>query len=430
MIEIMKNHYNSYFNEIFILNLEEEAKGIMKKTIEKKEDKNDKNDDQSKIPRKLTMKEQFDINFIISLTQSLKNMSLEISATKYINFRNVHSIANDGGFIDESYMTFGTKFAGQIYSVSMAQLDFSRGKYDCKLSITETTTVDCIISSAALGVGSFKSCYLLKTIEVDKDATTYVAKISMEPVLVKEKFNADFETYCFASYFRNHFNRILSSIDGKKDKHIVLLPVVAIKYISGNNSILRGSKFILGQKCLYGDYTKFNNNYGWVKKNLDENTKRYSDIAQAYSHFTYEFSMGTMIVVDIQGTIENEVLNLTDPAIHSIIYEDKFGDTNHHKLGIIRFFQTHICNEYCKKLKLLDIGQIKEGSLDKLLEMYKGHENLNHLSKPFKDNRDENLKKIINFDPTKEIKILPMNIEKEEEFDSTVDKNEENNSRS
>jgi len=92
---------------------------------------------------------------------------------------------------------------------------------------------------------------------------------------------------------------------------------------------------------LRGDYQKHNDNAGHVDTKIL--------VPQAFSHFTYESSNQTLIVVDIQGVGDY----YTDPQIHSF-NGDGFGLGNLGQSGIRKFLQTHKCNAICKMLGLTD----------------------------------------------------------------------------
>ena len=115
-----------------------------------------------------------------------------------------------------------------------------------------------------------------------------------------------------------------------------------------------------------GVYRKHNNNYGYVNE-YERNTP------QAFSHFTYETSGKKLIVVDIQGIkgrLDNSLKHLgvddfyTDPQIHILQEEDEerkkswFQDStfispgNLGLRGIVKFFETHQCNEICRQMGL------------------------------------------------------------------------------
>jgi elongation factor 2 kinase len=108
---------------------------------------------------------------------------------------------------------------------------------------------------------------------------------------------------------------------------------------------------------LKGKWEKWSNNDGWVGPD-DQNTP------QAFSHFTYWYSQGKMIVVDLQGVCVstpdgNQTYILTDPQIHS---HDKvgYGKGNNGQEGFNKFFGTHKCNEICVGLSLCTKEQQKD----------------------------------------------------------------------
>lgn len=77
-------------------------------------------------------------------------------------------------------------------------------------------------------------------------------------------------------------------------------------------------------------------------------------IMTAFSHFCYQNTNNLIMVSDLQGC--NTLL--TDPVIHSVrqMYYEQ-GDCGQE--GMMGFFASHKCNEYCKALGLKNI-QYKE----------------------------------------------------------------------
>ena len=77
--------------------------------------------------------------------------------------------------------------------------------------------------------------------------------------------------------------------------------------------------FIPFEKFLNGVYVKYNNNAGFVLplEKLSV-TFEWNKQCQAFSHYTFSFSKGELIVMDLQG-VNNELIiggfYLTDPAI-------------------------------------------------------------------------------------------------------------------
>uniref|UniRef100_A0A8C8SZL6 non-specific serine/threonine protein kinase n=1 Tax=Pelusios castaneus TaxID=367368 RepID=A0A8C8SZL6_9SAUR len=102
------------------------------------------------------------------------------------------------------------------------------------------------------------------------------------------------------------------------------------------------------EKYMTGEFRKYNNNNGdeITPSNLLE------EMMLAFSHWTYEYTRGELLVLDLQGVGED----LTDPSV--IKPEGKqsgsmvFGPANLGERAIKNFIAKHRCNSCCKKLKL------------------------------------------------------------------------------
>ena len=199
------------------------------------------------------------------------------------------------------------------------------------------------------------------------------------------------EANSFAAEFINRFN-VLLGIKNFKILSIKLGEIIECK-------AFKGFKFFVIQEYLIGMYAKYNNNYGWV---LNSKSQKEA-IAQAFSHFTYEYSLGSLIIVDIQGIIFKDTFHLGNPVIHSEVYKGHFGGTNCGKVGIMRFFKTHICNEYCKQLGLHDPKSFHDPKnpnhekLNGILSKRVPDEELQHLYDKFEGNMIQWKKNISNF---------------------------------
>ncbi|NXM71307.1 TRPM6 protein, partial [Serilophus lunatus] len=105
------------------------------------------------------------------------------------------------------------------------------------------------------------------------------------------------------------------------------------------------------EKYMTGEFRKYNNNNG------DEITPRslLEELMLAFSHWTYVYTCGELLVLDLQGVGEN----LTDPSV--IKPEDKksgkmvFGPANLGEGAIRNFIAKHHCNSCCRRLKLPDL---------------------------------------------------------------------------
>lgn len=100
-----------------------------------------------------------------------------------------------------------------------------------------------------------------------------------------------------------------------------------------------------------GEFRKYNNNNG------DEitPTSTLEELMLAFSHWTYEYTRGELLVLDLQGVGEN----LTDPSVIKPEVKQSrgmvFGPANLGEDAIRNFIAKHNCNSCCRKLKLPDL---------------------------------------------------------------------------
>ncbi|XP_023659018.1 transient receptor potential cation channel subfamily M member 6 isoform X1 [Paramormyrops kingsleyae] len=111
-------------------------------------------------------------------------------------------------------------------------------------------------------------------------------------------------------------------------------------------------KWFTVERYMPGDFQKYNNNNG---EEISPSTCLEENIL-AFSHWTYQFSQGELLVLDLQGV----GVELTDPSV--IRSEDKtapgdlvFGPANLGNDAIQSFIQNHACNSCCRKLQLSDL---------------------------------------------------------------------------
>ena len=151
---------------------------------------------------------------------------------------------------------------------------------------------------------------------------------------ISEDCEAYLEVREYASLFAKKYNDILSEEDAVKFIEVFIV------------DIEMDGEYKTMEKCLNKNmYKKWSNNGGFV------NVSDYEPILDTFSHWTHEISNGQMIVVDLQGEKRNKQFLLTDPAIHTST-GNLFGINNSGLKGINKFFKTHVCNSYCRKLKL------------------------------------------------------------------------------
>ncbi len=113
-----------------------------------------------------------------------------------------------------------------------------------------------------------------------------------------------------------------------------------------------GQPYFIEEEQLAGQFEKFNNNSGLCMPFPTAHGTMHQAV-QAFSHWTHSMTGGAMMVVDCQGTYaaDTKTFKLTDPAIHATALT-RFGGTNLGAKGFVRFYKTHVCNDYCKALGL------------------------------------------------------------------------------
>lgn len=184
-------------------------------------------------------------------------------------------------------------------------------------------------------------------------------------------------TQAVADAYAQKFNRTQIEFKVSKALHqIGILPVRVLKIIETN-------QFYNIEPFLPGKYQKFNDNFKYVhpathfnkedgiaqgltKKQIKRKmrSKRFSRLAQAYSHFTYVHSRGQCIVVDIQGV----GAYYTDAQIHTRNGKG-FGLGNLGAPGLVAFVGSHACTRVCRALGLRRFAPKDRARAEQMSEM-------------------------------------------------------------
>lgn len=121
----------------------------------------------------------------------------------------------------------------------------------------------------------------------------------------------------------------------------------------------KAQPYFIYEEQIHGNWEKYNNNNGFCAPSptIDYHTNH--DIVQTFSHWTYHISNKKLIVVDCQGCYDRSkaIFHLTDPAIHSTNVL-RFGGTNCAQEGMLAFFKSHKCNNFCTALGLVHPAMI------------------------------------------------------------------------
>jgi len=402
MIEIMKEYYNSSAGELDVIEI------------------NDKD----------SLKKGFMEHFVVSLINSFKKclndtrrnnvdpMKYSPTGSRIINYRIVRKKAPEPEEVQPDHeMELASSFKGKLNTGSIKDLAFDKREYGYSIEVISAVEVECKISWIIIASGVFVNCHSL---HVDEDIN-YVAKIPKAVVTKAEELFPEIEGTLLTRVLAEKFNALLRQVEKKnkgiqtKCNPIKVLSLSIIESLDPKKS--KGIKFFLVQQFLEEEYVKFNNNYGWKSDDKDSSVL----IAQAFSHFTYEYSMGVIMVTDIQGVRgKSGDIIITDPAIHSFLYKQRFGQTNHGKLGMIRFFMSHECNDYCKMLSLIHPNSINDATLQSMKEEHKGENALNYLYKKFEPDIKEWREKIQSFDPNTALELNPIEEERDKDVKVTA----------
>ena len=169
-------------------------------------------------------------------------------------------------------------------------------------------------------------CHRLYQLGNGGDSVTCVAKMFKRKVSSKTYFDEAL-TQVVAECFAQEFNRY-------QEKYRIAFLPAAVMALKDRNDQLLGV-----EPLMKGEYKKHNDNDGHVETN--------EFLPQAFSHYTWEASGHSLVVVDIQGVSHC----YTDPQIHSIEGRS-FGVGNMGPAGILKFLKSHRCNRVCQDLRL------------------------------------------------------------------------------
>ncbi|PAA59554.1 hypothetical protein BOX15_Mlig021138g1 [Macrostomum lignano] len=191
------------------------------------------------------------------------------------------------------------------------------------------------IETEAFDQGAMRQCFRLKKLprisRVDNWATSacnYVAKKYIEEVDNSVYFE-DVRLQMNAKLWAQEYNR------HQPPKKVDIMQMSVIEFINRP-----GAPMYHLEHYIEGEYIKYNSNSGFVDEKLRQTP-------HALSHFTFERSGHQLIVVDIQGVDDI----YTDPQIHTA-GGTEFGDGNLGVRGMALFFQSHTCNDICRRMGL------------------------------------------------------------------------------
>jgi hypothetical protein len=195
--------------------------------------------------------------------------------------------------------------------------------------------------------GTLRSVFYMKDLSQPAGrAQDFVAKISKDPREPAESYFQDCEMQALVAFLAEEFNKL------NLPKPIEYLEASVIECHDRVATTPGGRVLFAVEPYIPGTFTKYTNNYGWINPSNPRNSP------QTFSHFTYYYSNGTLVVVDIQAiTDEQGNDHYTDPQIHTLPGLPSFGKADLRGEGIQKFFETHECNSICQALGLPRIAK-------------------------------------------------------------------------
>ena len=157
-----------------------------------------------------------------------------------------------------------------------------------------TVQTKCIIDEIPFNEGALRYAYYLYDKEVKMN---YVAKLDKEISSSRdnlEGYSRELESITICHHISNEFDERIVNIVPKDQTNILLKYIHC--YIYEITSPSPSHKYYYVENYLPGQYIKYNNNAGWVTDNIAEQTL----VAQAFSHFSYQYTQGYLMIVDFK----------------------------------------------------------------------------------------------------------------------------------
>jgi len=200
------------------------------------------------------------------------------------------------------------------------------------------TNVDVIVDEQPFSEGSFRHAFHARMYDNNGRMRNYVCKFAKDPNTSKDLYFNDIKAQVFALIWAQKFNNF------HPPKPVSYVECFVLELVERRGRPLCGC-----EELIEGDFKKHNNNVGAVSNWVPETKEQKLDnqMAQAFSHFTYEHSKCQILICDIQGV----GACYTDPQVHTLSGKG-FGGGNLGTTGIKAFLLRHRCNEMCGLMQL------------------------------------------------------------------------------
>lgn len=284
----------------------------------------------------------FNVLFVVALIE--RDLKHEIKNLKNLYLKDrLEQLEFDDIIPDWEDESWGTYLLGTITSYKLKNIE-NYGEYpNCKPVWKKRKNLEGAIRIATdpFSKGSFRVAHYCQF--AWESSEKRIGKVYLNLLKEKEDIKQDIWSHGVASYYAKEFNDFCGET-------LLEYSNIDIFECGEDNCFSSGTyaaKYILIEDPIE-NFTKYNNNFGYIS-----NGSSRSASAQAFSHFSYVFSGGTLMIVDIQGgkKLEGDTYLLSDPCIH---HKDLslFGSSNLGKEGFEKFFNSHVCNSLCETLGL------------------------------------------------------------------------------
>eukprot|EP00656_Telonema_subtile_P055238 TRINITY_DN8488_c0_g1_i2.p1 TRINITY_DN8488_c0_g1~~TRINITY_DN8488_c0_g1_i2.p1 ORF type:complete len:266 (+),score=47.80 TRINITY_DN8488_c0_g1_i2:151-948(+) len=192
-------------------------------------------------------------------------------------------------------------------------------------------------SDRQLGEGTFRIAY----------EATYIGGTRNQQAAVWKIFKPEYEQM-EDEYYQEDFRVTEQAIRFAEDWNTTCPRGKEIQINQGDVKTDSSGSYLV--EPLIRDFRKFTSNSGWIHPSQEDAVLA----MEAFSHYTFHRSGGSMIVNDLQGRYKKDRYSkkpmktrfeLTDVAISSRRRE--YGVTDLGEKGIDSFFSNHVCNHFC-----------------------------------------------------------------------------------
>eukprot|EP00831_Metopus_contortus_P059717 TRINITY_DN5169_c0_g1_i4.p1 TRINITY_DN5169_c0_g1~~TRINITY_DN5169_c0_g1_i4.p1 ORF type:complete len:343 (-),score=62.89 TRINITY_DN5169_c0_g1_i4:605-1633(-) len=156
----------------------------------------------------------------------------------------------------------------------------------------------------------------------------------------QELLNSLFRSNILSKYSSKLFNKL-----GANEKKIKVLNAALMKVEDIGHEIFRVFPYFLKVNAKLGNYVKFNNLEGI--SNIKCRNSPWLELLSTFAHFSFCVSYGKYLITSFIGTIDDKTIYLLLPQAQ--VEGELPSEFNLGNLGIQKFFQSHVCNDICKR---------------------------------------------------------------------------------